>query len=189
MAKVYTRTGDRGSTSLVDGTRVAKNNPAVEAYGTVDELNSFIGVLIASHPLEDSDRAFLTSIQNRLFDIGSFLAAGSPEMAARLLPDISGHIDALEAQIDLIEATLPHHNKFILPQGTPSCAAANVARTVCRRAERRILDLLPDNSSTQSSFYSSFLSVLGYVNRLSDYLFVLSRRCNLLASHPETYWS
>lgn len=184
MPKIYTRTGDSGMTSLVDGSRQKKNSVRIEAYGTVDELNSFIGLLITSSPLTDADRQMLTSIQNRLFDIGSYLAAGSAEMSSRLLPTLDEPIRMLENEIDRIEATLPRHNRFVLPQGSPSCAAANVARTVARRAERRILSLV-DHLAPDETIDSA---VIRYINRLSDYLFVLSRHCNLLASVPEIYW-
>ena len=98
---IYTRTGDKGMTSLVDGSRLAKNSVRIEAYGTVDELNSFIGVLIASDPLTDDDRALLTDIQARLFDIGSYLASGNAEMSERLRPRLDGAIEALEHVLDL----------------------------------------------------------------------------------------
>lgn len=184
MPKIYTRTGDSGMTSLVDGSRQKKNSVRIEAYGTVDELNSFIGQLIASDPLTDADRRMLTAIQNRLFDIGSYLAAGSAEMSSRLLPALGEPIGTLESEIDRIDASLPRHNRFILPQGSPSCAAANVARAVARRAERRIL-ALADELPTEAAIDPD---VIRYINRLSDYLFVLSRHCNILASAPEIYW-
>ena len=136
---IYTRTGDKGMTSLVDGSRLAKNSVRIEAYGTVDELNSFIGVLIASDPLTDDDRALLTDIQARLFDIGSYLASGNAEMSERLRPRLDGAIEALEHVLDLYDSELPPMRSFVLPQGAPSAAAAHVARAVARRAERRIL--------------------------------------------------
>lgn len=180
MARIYTRTGDKGTTSLVDGTRLNKNSVRIEAYGTVDELNSFIGSVIASAPIEDSDRKMLTAIQNRLFDIGSYLAAGSAEMSERLLPALESPIADLEREIDRLDSLLPRHDKFILPQGTPSCAAANVARAVARRAERRILDFAAAADVDSS--------VLRYINRLSDYLFVLSRHFNAIAGIDEIFW-
>lgn len=183
MPKIYTRTGDSGMTSLVDGSRQKKNSVRIEAYGTVDELNSSIGLIIASNPLTAADRQMLTAIQNRLFDIGSYLAAGSAEMSSRLLPALDEPICWLENEIDRIDETLPRHNRFVLPQGSPSCAAANMARTVARRAERRILsladELAPDEAIAPA--------VIKYINRLSDYLFVLGRHCNLLASVTEIY--
>lgn len=197
---IYTRTGDKGTTALVDGSRVAKNSVRIEAYGTVDELNSFIGVLIASEPLTDADRQQLTDIQARLFDIGSYLAAGNAEMSARLLPELDGSLKALEDAIDLYDNELPRMNSFVLPQGAPSAAAAHVARAVARRAERRILslsDVLSDRSdksdgsdmSDGSDLACIDASVLRYINRLSDYLFVLSRHCNLLAGINDICWT
>ncbi len=181
MARIYTRTGDNGTTALVDGTRLNKNSSRIEAYGTVDELNSLIGAVIASTPIEDSDREMLTSIQNRLFDIGSYLAAGNAEMSARLLPSLDAPIADMEIEIDRLDASLPRHDKFILPQGAPSCAAANVARAVARRAERRILDFAATDTVDPS--------VLRYINRLSDYLFVLSRHFNAIAGIGEIFWT
>lgn len=197
---IYTRTGDKGTTALVDGSRVAKNSVRIEAYGTVDELNSFIGVLIASEPLTDADRQQLTDIQARLFDIGSYLAAGNAEMSARLLPELDGSLKALEDAIDLYDNELPRMNSFVLPQGAPSAAAAHVARAVARRAERRILslsDVLSERSdmsdksdmSDESDLTCIDASVLRYINRLSDYLFVLSRHCNLLAGINDICWT
>lgn len=197
---LYTRTGDKGTTALVDGSRVAKNSVRIEAYGTVDELNSFIGVLIASEPLTDADRRQLTDIQARLFDIGSYLAAGNAEMSARLLPELDGSLKALEDAIDMSDSELPRMNSFVLPQGAPSAAAAHVARAVARRAERRILslsDVLSDRSDMSDMSDGSDVSdsapvdasVLRYINRLSDYLFVLSRHCNRLAGINDICWT
>lgn len=188
---IYTRTGDKGTTALVDGSRVAKNSVRIEAYGTVDELNSFIGVLIASEPLTDADRQQLTDIQARLFDIGSYLAAGNAEMSARLLPELDGSLKALEDAIDLYDNELPRMNSFVLPQGAPSAAAAHVARAVARRAERRILSLsdVLSERSDMSDFTCIDASVLRYINRLSDYLFVLSRHSNRLAGINDICWT
>lgn len=182
---VYTRTGDTGTTALVDGTRVAKNSVRIEAYGTVDELNSFIGMLIASEPLTDNDRRQLTDIQARLFDIGSYLAAGNAEMSARLLPELDGSLKDLEGTIDLYDSELPRLNSFVLPQGAPSAAAAHVARAVARRAERCILTL--NDQLTQPQCVD--INVRKYINRLSDYLFILSRHCNQLAGIADIYWT
>lgn len=214
---LYTRTGDNGTTSLVDGSRVAKNSQRIEAYGTVDELNSFIGALIAAEPLTGSDRNMLTDIQARLFDIGSYLAAGNAEMSARLLPDLTESLQRMEATIDLYDSQLPPLHTFVLPQGAPSAAAAHVARTVARRAERCIIALSnslalsdssdksdkSDNSDKSDESDSSDKSVkaskslpagidsnvLRYVNRLSDYLFILSRHCNHLAGIDDICWT
>lgn len=175
---LYTRTGDKGTTSLVDGSRVAKNSPRIEAYGTVDELNSFIGMLIASDPLTDDDRLLLSDIQARLFDIGSYLAAGNEDMTRRLTPQLDASLVALEHTIDALDAEVPALRSFVLPQGVASAAAAHVARAVARRAERRILDFSNDIDP----------AVLRYINRLSDYLFILSRHCNFMAGVGDICW-
>ena len=123
---IYTRTGDKGMTSLVDGSRLAKNSVRIEAYGTVDELNSFIGVLIASDPLTDDDRALLTDIQARLFDIGSYLASGNAEMSERLRPRLDGAIEALEHVLDPVSYThLRAHD------------CRRCVHSYCRRGHRR----------------------------------------------------
>lgn len=201
---LYTRTGDKGTTSLVDGTRVAKNSPRIEAYGTVDELNSFIGVLIASEPLTDVDRELLTDVQARLFDIGSYLAAGNREMSQRLMPQLEGPLLRLEKAIDTLDAEVPALHSFVLPQGAPSAAAAHVARAVARRAERCILtfnDLLTEihdagnaenltrsGDPTDDTSHCVDPGVLRYINRLSDYLFILSRHCNFIAGIGDICW-
>lgn len=192
---LYTRTGDRGTTSLVDGSRVPKNSARLEAYGTVDELNSFIGAIYPHFPanpanspspesapsLDADDLALLPVIQSTLFDIGSYLATdpqANPELAARLLPaNLSDKTLLLEAAIDRLHAAVPPIRSFILPAGTATACAAHIARTVARRAERRILSLQPVDPS-----------VVRYVNRLSDYLFILARRANAIASIPDTPW-
>lgn len=180
MTKIYTRTGDAGTTSLVDGQRIPKNSLRIEAYGTIDELNSFIGAIVATGELPKADLLTLTELQSRLFDIGSYLATAEPELAARLLPDLEEPTAHLESEIDRISATLPQLKSFVIPQGTPGSCQANIARTICRRAERVILTLAETAEVAPS--------VLIYINRLSDYLFILSRHLNLLAYIPETYW-
>ncbi|MDE6199646.1 MAG: cob(I)yrinic acid a,c-diamide adenosyltransferase [Muribaculaceae bacterium] len=190
---IYTRTGDKGMTSLVDGTRTHKNCVRIEAYGTVDELNSFIGVLIASEPLTEADRTLLTDIQARLFDIGSYLASGNAEMSERLTPDLEVSLQALEDAIDVIDSEVPQVNTFILPQGAPSAAAAHVARAVARRAERCILtfnDELAAHAAEEgnTALHGVDSNVLKYINRLSDYLFILSRHCNHIAGVADICW-
>lgn len=179
--KVYTKTGDRGTTSLVGGTRVAKNDPRLEAYGTIDELSSWIGYILAIGIDEDKSRRILTTIQNKLFDVGSTLATESDsKWQPRAVTDEDTH--ALEAEIDRLESVLPKHDRFILPGGTQAAAATNIARTVCRRAERNIVSL-PENTCPAQTETARF------VNRLSDYLFVLGRFCNFLANQPEFFWN
>lgn len=190
-SKIYTRTGDKGITSLVDGTRIKKNSTRIDAYGTIDELNSFIGVLIASKPLTDIDCALLTDIQSRLFDIGSYLAAGNNEMSERLLPQLDESLQNIESTIDLYDSEVPELRSFVLPQGSPSAAAAHVARAVARRAERCILnfnDELQENAEVDVPT-SVHESILQYINRLSDYLFILSRHCNQLAGINDISWT
>ena len=190
-SRLYTRTGDKGMTSLVDGSRIKKNSIRIEAYGTIDELNSFIGVLIASKPLTEVDCALLTDIQSRHFDIGSYLAAGNKEMSDRLLPQLEESLQNIENTIDLYDSEVPELRSFILPQGTSSAAAAHVARAVARRAERCILnfnDELHANAESDTALTEVHESILQYINRLSDYLFILSRHCNHLAGINDICW-
>lgn len=175
---IYTKTGDRGTTSLVGGTRVPKDSMRLEAYGTVDELNSWIGLLCADPACDDADRDTLTYIQNRLFDIGSELAT-EPASAWQPVPMSAVAAQRLEREIDRLDAALPRHNRFILPGGSQSSARAHIARTVARRAERRIVTLSETDPVNPH--------LLAFVNRLSDYLFVLARHFN--AGHPEVYWT
>lgn len=180
---LYTGTGDAGTTSLVGGTRVDKISPRLEAYGTVDELNASLGVLAASWGAEIAGHAdtvaLLHNIQSRLFDIGAYLATPDAPDGCRGLDD--ARVAALEEAIDAADAAAPPMNCFVLPGGTMTASLAHVARTVCRRAERRILALPPAGIAVDSR-------VLVYVNRLSDYLFALARLANAAASHPEIPW-
>lgn len=190
---LYTRTGDQGSTSLVDGTRVAKNAPRLEAYGTIDELNSSIGMIAALSPqLPLADCALITGIQSRLFDIGAYLATDpvvNPELAERLLPaNIVESIGSLETEIDRLHSLVPEIKSFILPAGAAGACAAHMARCIARRAERRILDLISDATSAAAETVAVNPIVIAYVNRLSDYLFILARYINTLASIPDTPW-
>ena len=185
-SNVYTRTGDRGTTSLVGGLRVGKNSPRLEAYGTLDELNANLGMLLS---LADADprlsaggfpSAELRRIQNRLFDIGSYLACdpdGPYQLPAGITDEVMASIETL---IDRIDGALPRHNRFLLPGGTPTASQAHVCRTVCRRAERRILSLAAEAEVDPA--------VIAYVNRLSDLLFVISRQANQLAGEEEIFW-
>lgn len=181
MAKkstVYTRTGDGGTTSLVGGTRVAKTDCRLEAYGTVDELNSWLGLLYAEPAIPEVARPVLLKALNTLFDIGAALAT-EPESTWQPVPMPESTVSALEQAIDQLDASLPRHNRFILPTGHPAAAKANIARTVARRAERRIL-AIPAPVQPQ---------ILRYINRLSDYLFILSRAINIFNSTEEIFWS
>lgn len=161
LSKIYTRTGDAGTTGLGDGTRVAKDNLRVEAFGCVDELNSHIGLLIAQPALPAAIRAVLTGIQHELFDLGGELCI--PGHTA--INDT--HVAQLEQTLDALNAELPPLQEFILPGGNSAAATAHVARAVCRRVERRVVGL------AQAETVNAPL--LGYLNRLSDLLFVIAR--------------
>lgn len=179
-AKIYTGTGDKGTTSLVGGKRVAKHDTRIEAYGTLDELNSHIG-LIATHPhCRPDDRMFLTTVQNHLFDIGSYLAC-PPEGQFQLPSGVTPQrLQSIEKQIDMLDSRLPKITRFVLPGGSQLSATCHVARTVCRRAERCI--------SALESIQPLAPEVLAYVNRLSDYLFTLARFNNIITDTPEIFW-
>jgi cob(I)alamin adenosyltransferase len=186
--KIYTGTGDKGKTSLFSGERIGKNDIRIEAYGVVDELNTTIGAIGASLPTgEESDtmRSQLIRIQKDLFRIGALLATtvDSPAMA-HLLPMQEEDGRWLEEQVDWLQSHLPELQSFILPGGHISAAWAHVARTVCRRAERRIVSLF--ESDLQES--AAQKNLLTYVNRLSDYLFVLARYCNHLTGVDDQTW-
>lgn len=176
---LYTATGDKGTTSLVDGTRTTKDDVRVEAYGTLDELNSHIGLLRALAPETDIDADnALCEIQNRLFDIGTAFATPGEG----IIPDPVSRqqIETLERAIDLADASTPPMRGFILPAGIPASCQAHIARTVCRRAERRAVTLSHATPVSQNA--------LVYLNRLSDYLFALARYLNKTAGKEETLW-
>lgn len=182
--KIYTRTGDRGRTKLFGGDPVAKNDPRVEAYGTLDELNAHLGVVLALDPDDALGTGGLRSVQDDLFVLGSRLAAADPDRAARkgAIPHLGeGRTEALEAWIDRLDEELAPLDSFILPGGSPAGAQLHVARTVCRRAERSITDLVPAQPDLRHM-------VLPYVNRLSDLLFTLARAVNSRAGSSETRW-
>ena len=180
---IYTRTGDKGETSLVGGKRVPKTHPRIEAYGTIDELSSFIGLLSSMMPQDDIDAKLLLKIQYKLFNVGSYLATESRELLEKyaLKPELSD-IEEIEKAIDRIDASLPRLRNFILPGGTKEAALAHVCRTVCRRAERRILEFMQITGCEVDE------EVTKYVNRLSDYFFILARHLNNLSGHDEIIW-
>jgi len=164
--KIYTKTGDKGLTSLIGGTRVLKSSLRIECYGTVDELNSHIG-LVRDQDVNAGRRPLLKEIQDRLFTIGSALAA-DPEKAKMKLPDLLAiDVTLLEDEMDRLNLDLPELRAFILPGGHPAVSQTHVARCVCRRAERLAIHL------GEESFVADLVVV--YLNRLSDFLFVLSR--------------
>ena len=177
--KVYTRTGDAGQTSLVSGNRVSKDDVRVEAYGTVDELNSNIGVLLHSTKLDDQEIiALLRKAQNKLFNIGAYLANDAKE--ATLYGLSQDDVTALEQMMDHMSEELPPMQGFILPGGTRLSALADRCRTITRRAERRVVTLA--RTATVDAL------VLEYLNRLSDFFFVFARYNNIHNQVEEIYW-
>ena len=177
--KVYTKTGDKGQTSLIGGTRLPKQHIRIEAYGTVDELNSWIG-LLRDQAIDARSIKILLEVQDRLFTIGSLLAA-DPAKNKMKLPDIKEEdIVLLEKEIDVMEETLPEMKSFVLPGGHTIVSYCHLARCVCRRGERAVLRVA-ENEKVDELVYK-------YLNRLSDYLFVLSRKLAHDLNAPETPW-
>ena len=172
--KVYTRTGDRGTTSIVGGERLMKNHPRIDAYGTIDELNSWLGLLIAAPDCPQAQARELTEIQSRLFDIGAHLA-GVPSAGIT-----ESNISALEDSIDSMDSSLPDLTRFVLPGGTMLAAQANIARCVCRRGERLIVGLGKEIEVEPN--------VITFINRLSDWLFTFGRFCNINEGKSEKFW-
>jgi len=177
---VYTGGGDKGMTSLVGGQRVSKTNQRIESYGTIDELNSFIGLLITK--LEDEkDKDFLLFVQHKLFTIGSYLATDQENTDLKIESKVSPEsIERIEREIDRIDGELPKMKNFILPGGTPSASIAHICRTICRRAEREIYRL-NESASVEEA-------VLIFINRLSDYFFVLARHECIRNNGSEIIW-
>lgn len=172
--KIYTRTGDAGTTSIVGGTRLPKDAARIEAYGTIDELNSHIGILLADASTQEPERQILKHVQNTLLNIGGFLA-GVPN------PNIpEGQIKEMEDSIDAMDKMLPPLHNFILPGGCMLAANAHVARTVCRRAERRVISCAAELTLPAE--------LLAFINRLSDWLYTFARYANVLAEVTETEW-
>ena len=180
ITKVYTRTGDKGTTSLVGGVRISKSSLRLEAYGTIDELSSHLGLLVAMLG-EGDDQNVLLRIQNTLFCVGTHLA--TDQSRTELYPSArlpEGETEFMEQQIDTINALLPEPQGFILPGGCQAAAQAHVCRTVCRRAERCIIAL--------SETAAVGADIMRYVNRLSDYLFVLAKKINFNSGVGEILW-
>lgn len=176
---LYTRTGDSGMTSLVGGQRVPKTHLRLEAYGTVDELNSQLGLLL-TYVNDDVDRDVLLAVQNQLFVICSELATADEDLRARRSSVTEEDVQWMEHAIDAAEEGQPCWRGFILPGGTRGATVAHVCRTVCRRAERRIHALAAEAEVNPL--------LLAFVNRLSDYLFALAKKMNLKAGKEENYW-
>ena len=179
--KIYTKTGDKGSTTLIGGTKVLKSHLRIEAYGTVDELNSYIG-LCRDLITDENSRTLLKEIQDRLFTIGSSLACDPEKEPKMKLPDLKEEdVNRLETAIDKMNESLPPMRNFILPGGHPSVSHIHIGRCICRRAERCIVRLLADNEEVESI-------IITYLNRLSDYLFVLARFIAHQLKIEETPW-
>jgi cob(I)alamin adenosyltransferase len=178
--KIYTKTGDTGETSLFDNTRVSKADARVDAYGEVDELNACLGVARGAG-VDEEIATLIESLQKDLFALGARLADPSARIAARVEKFVIGSdaVERLELTIDRLEATLPPLRRFILPGGSPAGAALHLARTICRRAERRVIGL-------GSGAVDPILLV--YMNRLSDLLFVMARVVNHRSGVAETEW-
>ncbi|HEY4326293.1 MAG TPA: cob(I)yrinic acid a,c-diamide adenosyltransferase [Mucilaginibacter sp.] len=177
--KIYTKTGDKGFTSLIGGTRVAKHHIRIESYGTIDELNSYIG-LIGDQNIAIHDKEILKQIQDRLFTIGSSLAS-DPEKSKMIIPDLkTDDIEMLEKEMDTINENLPPLKHFILPGGSNAISFCHIARCVCRRAERITVHLAEQSTVDEK--------VNIYLNRLSDYLFTLARKIGNDNKMPENQW-
>ncbi|EHQ29220.1 cob(I)yrinic acid a,c-diamide adenosyltransferase [Mucilaginibacter paludis] len=177
--KIYTKTGDKGLTSLIGGTRVPKHHLRIESYGTVDELNSYIG-LIRYQDIAEAHRVILKEVQDRLFTIGASLAS-DPDKSKMKIPDLHDEdIELLEKEIDRMDNELPALRHFILPGGSNAVSFCHIARCVCRRAERLSVQL-GENSFVEEK-------VVIYLNRLSDYLFTLSRKVGNEQQIAESVW-
>jgi cob(I)alamin adenosyltransferase len=180
LAKIYTRRGDDGSTGLFGGPRVRKDDLRVAAYGDIDELNSSLGV--AREDLPEGDlRALLDALQSELFTLGAQLATPDADAAPKEVPRIATqHVERLEREIDRLTEELPPMKNFILPSGSRAGAALHFSRTVCRRAERKVVELAECGPVSAEA--------LAYVNRLSDLLFVMARAANLRSGGREIPW-
>lgn len=177
--KIYTKTGDKGFTSLIGGTRVPKHHLRIESYGTVDELNSYIG-LIRDQDIAGHDKEILKQIQDRLFTIGSSLAS-DPEKSKMIIPDLYiTDVELLEQEIDAMNGQLPELRHFILPGGNNIISFCHIARCICRRAERITVHLSEESTVDEK--------VNVYLNRLSDYLFTLARKIGNERKIPENQW-
>lgn len=188
-SQLYTRTGDQGMTSLVGGERVKKNSERLEAYGTIDELSSCLGSIVSDAKCNTEVKGQLLEVQNELFNIGGYLATATRKMTDK--PSLDQEKDApspvdaaklqdLEGWIDTLDEQTPKIRAFVLPGGCEVASKAHVARTVCRRAERRILDL------SEKEYVD--INVIRYINRLSDYLFIAARYFNFMQGEEEIVW-
>jgi len=174
LTRIYTRTGDNGTTALADGRRIAKTEPRIEAIGAVDELNSLIG-LVNSESLPGDIANLLSRIQHQLFNLGGELASPDHPLIT------ATHVQQLENNLDELNAVLPPLKEFVLPGGCPAASFCHLARTICRRAERRVISL--------SHHETIRPDLTSYLNRLSDLLFVIARTLNRAANHDEILWN
>lgn len=180
-SKIYTKTGDHGRTSLIGGTKVSKSNIRIESYGTVDELNSFIG-LVGDHLQEDATKGVLKEIQDRLFTMGSSLACDPGKEPVMKIPDLKEEdVKLLENEMDKMNEILPAMKNFILPGGHVAVSTVHIARCVCRRAERWCVGMKENDDFVEPL-------VIKYLNRLSDYLFVLARYIAHINNVQEMVW-
>ncbi|HVE61943.1 MAG TPA: cob(I)yrinic acid a,c-diamide adenosyltransferase [Chitinophagaceae bacterium] len=179
--KIYTKTGDKGTTSLIGGTKVSKSHIRIESYGTIDELNSWIGV-VSDHINNAATQQAFKEIQDRLFTIGSSLACDPDKEPKLKIPDLrETDVEFLEKEIDRMNESLPEMKAFILPGGGAAVSFAHVARCVCRRAERICVAMQADEQEVEEL-------VIKYLNRLSDYLFVAARYIGHLQKAEEVQW-
>ncbi len=177
--KIYTKTGDEGKTGLLGGTRVSKHHIRIDSYGMVDELNSWIG-LLRDHPVESSTRVTLLEVQDRLFTVGSILASDPDKSKVKIPFLLETDVERLEKEIDTMNVELPEMRSFVLPGGHSLVSYCHIARCVCRRAERSVVGLADEEVVPPL--------VIKYLNRLSDYLFVLSRSLAHKLHAEETPW-
>ena len=183
---IYTKTGDKGTTSLVGGQRVSKADFRLEAYGTIDELNSQLGLLI-TYVEDEADLEILNKIQNGLFVVGGYLATDQSSTELRQQTVVTDEmVRGVEQAIDRIVTEIPPLRAFVLPGGTRGAAVAHVCRTVCRRAERRIISL--NDHLVQQGNAIVDEKVIAYINRISDFLFVLARKMNIISNQDEIIW-
>jgi cob(I)alamin adenosyltransferase len=175
LTRIYTRAGDAGETSLVEGSRVAKTDLRIEAYGTVDELNSVLGLALSGR-LPDELRPWLEQVQNDLFDLGADLSVPLEDAKRERLRVTRSQVERLEELCDLVNEQLEPLRSFVLPGGTEAAARLHLARTVCRRAERRAVALAEEQGANPEA--------LAYLNRLSDFLFILARAANAGSQEP-----
>ena len=179
-SNLYTRTGDQGMTSLVDGSRAPKDSVRIEAYGEIDELSSAIGLISACKDCPELIKGQIAEIQNLMFEIGGYLATPVADDTNPALQGLEGDISKIEGWIDVLDEMTPKIRSFVLPGGCEAACRCHLARTVCRRAERRIIAL------AKESYVDPLL--ISYINRLSDYLFIAARYLNFESGVEEIIW-